>query len=81
MAVLAPTNTPRRHVLGDLVVRHYTLSGNNGDTFTPPQGTIEFVVVTPTTAISVGVTTVGNTLTFVTSAAWAAVVAIFSRTG
>jgi hypothetical protein len=81
MALLTPTVTSNRHVFGDSVFRHYTLSGNNGDTFTPPQGGIEMVVVTPTTAISMGVTIAANVITFVTSGAWAAVVGVFSRQG
>lgn len=81
MAALAPTNTPRKHVLGDLVVRHYTLSGNNGDTFTPPQENILHVDPTPTTSISIGVTVASGVITFVTSGAWAADVAVYSRVG
>lgn len=80
-AAAGPTNTPRRHVLGDLVVRHYALSGNNGDTFVVPQLDILHVSATPTTAIAVGVTVSGSTLTFVTAGAWAADVMVFSRVG
>lgn len=81
MAALQPTNTPSRHVLGDYVVRHYDLSGNNGDTYTPPQINIAFLAVTPTTAIAVGATITAGVITFVTAGAWAARVAVFSRAG
>ena len=82
MAALTPTNTPRRHVFGDYAVRHYVLSGNNGDTLTPtPQADIAFLAITPTTAIAVGATIAGNVITFVTAGAWAATVAVFSRVG
>jgi len=82
MAALAPTNQPNRHVLGDLVVRFYDLSGTNGDTFTPSQQQgIRQVVPIPTTAIAIGYTLAVNTITFVTSGAWAARVAVWSREG
>jgi hypothetical protein len=82
MAALVPTNTPNRHVLGDYVVRHYVLSGTNGDTFTPgSQSNIAFLDITPTTAIAVGATVATNVITFVTVGAWAATVAVFSREG
>ena len=82
MAALQPTNTPSRHVLGDYVVRHYDLSGNNGDTYTPPQPGIAFLAITPTTAIAVGSTiTSAGVITCVTAGAWAARVAVFSREG
>jgi hypothetical protein len=57
------------------------LSGNNGDTFTPSQSLIEFVAITPTTAISVGATVSNGVITFVTGGAWAAKVGVFSREG
>lgn len=80
-AITATAATPRR-ILGDLAERTYTLSGNNGDTFTPTQQSdIEAVFATPTTAIAVGVTRSGNTLTFVTAGAWAAQVTVLSRVG
>lgn len=81
MAVITETNTPTRHVLGDYVVRHYDLSGNNGDTFTPPQNDLAFLAITPTTAIAVGATIANGVITFVTAGAWAAKVAVFSRVG
>jgi hypothetical protein len=82
MAALTPTNSPNRHVLGDVVWRDYDLSGNNGDTFSVPvPETIMQVVVTPTTAISIGVTRSFNVATFVTSGAWAARISIVSRIG
>jgi hypothetical protein len=81
MAALQPTNTPTRHVFGDYVVRHYDLSGNNGDTYTPPQTNLAFLAITPTTAIAVGATITSNVITFVTAGAWAAKVAVFSREG
>lgn len=82
MAALTSTNSPTRHVLGDYVVRHYDLSGNNGDTFTSPQSELAFLVITPTTAIAVGATIASSgVITFVTVGAWAAKVAVFSRVG
>jgi hypothetical protein len=81
MAALTQTNTPSRHVLGDYVVRHYDLSGNNGDTFTPEQVGVAFLTITPTTAIAVGATVTNDVITFVTAGAWAARVAVFSRRG
>ena len=81
MSVLQSTNSPQRHVLGDYVVRHYDLSGTNGDTFTPPQLNISFLAITPTTAIAVGATISSGIITFVTTGAWAARVAVFSREG
>ena len=81
MAAITQTNTPGRHVLGDYVVRHYDLSGNNGDTFTPPQNDLAFLAITPTTAIAVGATIANGVITFVTAGAWAAKVAVFSRVG
>ena len=81
MAALTATSNSNRHVLGDYVVRHYVLSGNNGDTFTPPQSNIAFLAITPTTAISVGATITAGVITFVTGGAWTATVAVFSREG
>lgn len=81
MPAATQTNTPQRHVLGDYVVRHYDLSGNNGDTFTPPQSGLAFIVATPTTAIAIGATISNGVITFVTAGAWAAKVAVFSREG
>lgn len=82
MAVIVSTNVPKRHILGDYAVRHYDLSGNNGDTFAPPQTGIAFLAITPTTAIAVGATiSSADVVTFVTAGAWAARVAVFSRKG
>jgi len=82
MAVITPTNVARRHIFGDYAVRHYDLSGNNGDTFTPvDQHDIAFIAASPTTAIDLGSTISGDTITFVTAGAWAAKVAVFSRVG
>ena len=76
------TNTPRRHVLGDLVVRHYTCTGGtNGDTLTVQQQGILHVSATPTTAIALGCTVSGSVITFVTAGAWAGDVMVFSREG
>lgn len=82
MAAISPTNAPQRHVLGDLVIRFYDLSGNNGDTFTDlAQVNLRDVVITPTTAIAVGATWAGSVITFTSIGAWAARVAVFSRQG
>ena len=82
MAALTPTNTPIRHVVGDYVIRHYDLSGNNGDTFTLPfpESCVQ-VDATPTTAIAVGATRSGGVITFVTAGAWAARITAWSRVG
>lgn len=82
MAALSPTNTPLRHVLGDLVLRDYDLSGTNGDTLTLPQGeSVLQVIATPTTAIALGATRSFNVVTFVTSGAWAGRVTVITRIG
>jgi len=82
MAALNATNTPQRHILGDLASRFFDLSGNNGDTFTIPGiSSIRQVIITPTTAIAVGATWVGNVITFISAGAWAARVGVLSREG
>lgn len=82
MAAITSTTSVVRHILGDLAVRYFTLSGNNGDTLTVNGiSQVLQVTVTPTTAISVGATVSGNVVTFVTSGAWAATVGVFSRVG
>jgi hypothetical protein len=83
MAVLQSTLANQyRHVIGDMVIRFFTLAGNNGDTFVyPGAGDILEVNVAPTTAVAVGVTWSGNTITFVTSGAWAASVSVIARVG
>ena len=81
MAVITATNRAQRHDTGDLIVRFYDLSGNNGDTFDAGTKNIRMVIVTPTTAISVGATYSGSIVTFISSGAWAAKVAVWSRVG
>ena len=82
MPAILPTNTPTRHVIGDLVARFYDLSGNNGDTFQSPVPSLRMVVITPTTAIAVGATFNSQALiTFISSGAWAARVMVISREG
>ena len=82
MAALTATNQPARHVVGDLVVRFYTLSGNNGDTFTPPgEVNIQAYTFTPTTAISVGITLSNGVLTLVTAGAWAGQLQLWVKAG
>lgn len=81
MAALSATSVSQRSIHGDLDYQVYALSGNNGDTFTPPQKSIRQVIPVPTTAIAIGYTLAGNTITFVTLGAWAAQVGIFSRIG
>lgn len=82
MAALVSTTAPYRHVLGDLVMRFYTLSGNNGDTLTIP-GTVTILQAdpVPTTAINIGCTFSGNVVTFVSGGAWMANVMVTSRVG
>ena len=82
MAALIPTNTPSRHVIGDLVARFYVLSGNNGDTLTIPGASLVLQAdPVPTTSINIGCTISGNVITFVTSGAWAATVMVTMREG
>ncbi len=82
MAALVSTTAPTRHIVGDLAVRFFTLSGTNGDTLTVPGvADIQFVGCTPTTAIAFGATWSGSTITFVTSGAFAGTVAVYSRVG
>lgn len=82
MAALSPTNSPYRHVIGDLAVRFFTLSGTNGDTLTVSGiADILDVLCTPTTAIDLGATWTGNVVTFVTAGAWAGTIAVVSRVG
>jgi hypothetical protein len=82
MAILQPTNTPIRHVFGNLVARHYTVAGTNGDTLTVPQSNIIHVDPTPNSPVSVGVLTiVGSTITFATVGAFQADVMVYSRIG
>jgi len=81
MAALTATNSPSRHVAGNLVIRFYNLSGTNGDTFALPTGAIRMVVPVATTAIAIGCTFTSNTITFVTAGAWAARVMVMTAVG
>jgi len=89
MAQLVQTNKVRRHVIGDLAFRRYSVvgSGTTGDTLVVPQTDIEIVLISPTTSVSVGVTTspgptsTTTTLTFTIVGAWTAVVVVISRVG
>lgn len=84
MAVLQSTATgavAQRHNVGDLVIRAYTLTGTNGDTFVTTQQDIISVLAIPTTAISVGATVSGSTVTVVTSGAFTATFVVLSRVG
>jgi len=82
MAALVPTNQPYRHVVGDLVMRFYNLSGNNGDTLTIP-GVSQILQADPcpTTAINIGCTFSGSVITFVTTGPWAATMMVTMREG
>ncbi len=81
MSAITQTNAARRHVIGDLTVRHYTVSGTDGDTLTVPQINILHVSATPTTAIDLGATWSGSVITFHTAGAWAGDVMVFAREG
>jgi hypothetical protein len=85
MAALNPTNSPYRHIIGDLAVRFYNLtgSGTTGDTLLIPGITdILDVTVTPVTGATAFLTSwTGNTITFTVTGAWTATVAVFSRVG
>ena len=82
MAALTSTTAPYRHITGDLSMRFYTLSGNNGDTLTIP-GVIDILQAdpVPTTSINLGCTFSGNVVTFVSGGAWTATVMVVSRVG
>lgn len=82
MAALTPTNSPYRHIIGDLAVRFFNISGTNGDTLTVSGiADILDVVCTPTTAIAFGATWAQNVVTFITAGAFAGTVAVISRVG
>jgi hypothetical protein len=66
MAQIYPTVTPPRHVLGDLVVRLFTLTGVSGDNFVVPFTNIVFISVQPgsvITATAITKLTSGGSLT------------------
>ena len=53
MAQLVALNKPiPRHVLGDLIVRTYAVSGNSGDTLVISQKGVQFVAVQPGSTIT-----------------------------
>lgn len=85
MAALVSTNTPLRHIFGDVAIRFFNLtgSGTTGDTLTVSGVTnILQVVVSPTTgATAFLVSVVGNVITFTVTGAWTATVAVYSRVG
>lgn len=82
MAALQSTTPAYRHVIGDMVTRFFTLSGNNGDTLTIiGMGPVILADVTPTTAVSVGVSIANNVITFVTAGAWAGLLQVVTRWG
>jgi hypothetical protein len=82
MAALQSTTSAVRHVVGDMVMRNYTLSGTNADTFTVPGGeTVIQALFTPTTAIAVGITRTFNVLTFVTLGAFAGRLTVYTKNG
>ena len=81
-SALQSTTKVERHVIGDLVIKFYTVSGTNGDTLLVPGVVgIQMVIPIPTTAIAVGYTVSGTTITFVTAGAFAAKVAVICRNG
>ena len=87
MAALSPTNSPYRHVLGDLAVRFFALTTvNNNDTLTIGGITdILFVSVEANTVAGAAndptATFSGNVITFLSGGAWGGTVAVFSRVG
>jgi hypothetical protein len=66
MAAITPSSQTVRKVTGNLVHRFYTLPAySDSDTLTIPGGeVIQFVSVTPTTAVAVGATWSGQVITF-----------------
>ncbi len=81
MAALTATTITQRSDIGDMILRTYTVTGTNGDTLAVPQADIRLAVGNPTTAIDLGITVSGSTLTFVTAGAFTANVGVFSRVG
>lgn len=85
MAALVATNSPTRHVIGDLAVRFFNLtgSGTTGDTLTVSGvSDILQVVVSPLTGATAFLVAIsGNVITFTVTGAWTATVAVYSRVG
>lgn len=83
MPAQSPTNSPVRHVVGDMVLRHYDFTGvANGDTFTLPANEVVLQVdIAPTTSAAVGNTRSNNVVTFVSGGTWAGRVTIWSKNG
>ena len=79
----AQTTAPtERFVFGQLVGRAWNLTSiNNGDTLATPFVRIIDIEITPTTAVAVGATISGNTITFVSSGNFAANVWVIGREG
>ena len=87
MPAKTPTNKIVRHVIGDLVLHHYTLATvANADTLTVPGvNTILVALISPTTTTYAGynpaASVSGNVITFTSNNAWSGTVMVISRTG
>lgn len=79
----ALTNQPtERFNFGPLVARRYpAVAFNNGDTLAVPLIRILSVSIEPTTAVAVGHTTSGSTITFVSGGAVTADLFVIGREG
>lgn len=82
MSALVATNNPTRHILGDLVVRFYNISGGDTDTMTVPQTNILFAIIgLQLKNIDVGITISGSVLTFSATGAFTGTLMVISREG
>ena len=87
MAVQTPSNSPYRHIVGDLSVRFFNLTsvGNNDTLTVAGVSDILDVIITPNTtagaAYAPAATWSGNVVTFLSGGAWGGTVAVVSRVG
>jgi len=87
MAAQIPSNTPYRHIIGDLATRFFNLTSvANNDTLTVAgiQDILD-VIITPNTtagaANAPAATWSGNVVTFLSGGAWGGTVQVISRVG
>lgn len=82
MAALTRIGTNERHVIGDLVMRFFTVTGVSGDTIDTGQQQIKAVLVPPGSTIT-GYTVSGSTVTLTTGggAITEQLVVVISRVG
>ena len=81
MAAVTVTNTPTRHVLGDVVMRVFSVTGASGSTLDTGMKQILSTLVEPGTSIT-AISDSGGTLTFTSSGAMTAQkVVVLARVG